>query len=1155
MRLRRLDLTRYGKFTDVSLDFGEAKPGSPDLTIVYGLNEAGKSTAFSAYLDFLFGIPERSGYDFLHAYSALQVGGVLEFDGAAHELARIKKRTQSLIDAQAAPVNEALLQPALGGIGRDAYRTMFSLDDQSLREGGKSILQSEGDLGALLFSASAGLADLGRALGAMEQEAEQIHRHRGQKTELARLKRELDGLREKRAEIDVQAAAFSRLVSAAAQAETTCRAAEDELTEVRGRESALTRLLNALPLARDVTRTRQALLPLAGLPRPPQAVADRLPSLLKDETRLETALSSIESRIAALRKERDQLAPDEKVLALDARIGLLDEARARFRTAETDLPRRRQALVAEEAALSMALRALGHEHHPDPASLILEAPLVGRIRDLIARKSGIDTALRSTARELERATASLAALEAEAGQPDAVPGAELVPHLSGLLEALARVETQQGLEAEERHAERLARELSEILAALKPLGLDATTLNGTVFPDRRQLDSWREAASALLSRRNQHLEAVRSLKARIADGDEQARSIVTTGHVADDETAAALRVARDRLWQAHLDRLDRESALLFERALQDFDRASETRLEKAGDLARLREISRTATLDRAALAREEQALAAIDAEETALSERIAALSPKGLLRTDLPLAEGLALAASLAERASEARMTAAALGEARERLERTGNLRATACRELAEALSACGERVPQDASPSMLRSLAGAAIERSRRREAERTQAARRESELRAEIAERQRDHQEAERAASAWTEAWATALERTWFEPGLGPEEVRALIDALADLPGRLRERDTLRQRIQTMEEDQQNFASELSALHDLAGMALPEGGTATADQALLSHHAEARRQAEAAARIARDLAELEEERARLRDEQALHAASREKLLQAFGCDDLEEAGQRRELMLGRDNLESRLQSLEEQLLQALGTNTADAALEALAGIDEEATRREQRQLADRIDLLSAHSRDLYGEWMLARNRLDAVGGDGAVAALEAERATLLLTIEDLAWRYLKLKTGALAAGSALDLYREKHRSSMMRRASEAFRQITRGDYTGLTARADRDRETLIGLTREGGSRLTDAMSTGTRYQLYLALRVAGYEEFAAVRPPVPFIADDIMETFDEPRSEEVFRLFGEMARIGQVIYLTHHRHLCEIARTVVPEVRIITL
>ncbi len=152
----------------------------------------------------------------------------------------------------------------------------------------------------------------------------------------------------------------------------------------------------------------------------------------------------------------------------------------------------------------------------------------------------------------------------------------------------------------------------------------------------------------------------------------------------------------------------------------------------------------------------------------------------------------------------------------------------------------------------------------------------------------------------------------------------------------------------------------------------------------------------------------------------------------------------------------------------------------------------------------------------------------------------------------YLRLRAGALVAEKALQAYREKHRSSMMKRASTAFSAITGGSYTGLSARAEKDNEILIGISRQGSSKLASDMSKGTRFQLYLALRLAGYQEFAQARPAVPFIADDIMETFDEPRSAQVFRLLGEMAKIGQVIYLTHHRHLCEMARSVVPEVTI---
>lgn len=60
------------------------------------------------------------------------------------------------------------------------------------------------------------------------------------------------------------------------------------------------------------------------------------------------------------------------------------------------------------------------------------------------------------------------------------------------------------------------------------------------------------------------------------------------------------------------------------------------------------------------------------------------------------------------------------------------------------------------------------------------------------------------------------------------------------------------------------------------------------------------------------------------------------------------------------------------------------------------------------------------------------------------------------------------------------------------------------------------------------------------------------SVGPSVPFIADDIMETFDHVLSEEVFKLFGEMGYAGQVIYLTHHQYLCEVAKAVIPSVTI---
>ena len=68
----------------------------------------------------------------------------------------------------------------------------------------------------------------------------------------------------------------------------------------------------------------------------------------------------------------------------------------------------------------------------------------------------------------------------------------------------------------------------------------------------------------------------------------------------------------------------------------------------------------------------------------------------------------------------------------------------------------------------------------------------------------------------------------------------------------------------------------------------------------------------------------------------------------------------------------------------------------------------------------------------------------------------------------------------------------------------------------------------------------------------VAGYHEFVGARTSVPFVPDDIIETFDDFRAEEAYLLFGEMAGVRQVIYLTRHQPLFEVARKACPSAQV---
>lgn len=61
MRINRLDLLRYGKFTDRSIFLPQS---NQDFHLIIGPNEAGKSTIRSAILDLFFGVENRSAYNF-----------------------------------------------------------------------------------------------------------------------------------------------------------------------------------------------------------------------------------------------------------------------------------------------------------------------------------------------------------------------------------------------------------------------------------------------------------------------------------------------------------------------------------------------------------------------------------------------------------------------------------------------------------------------------------------------------------------------------------------------------------------------------------------------------------------------------------------------------------------------------------------------------------------------------------------------------------------------------------------------------------------------------------------------------------------------------------------------------------------------------------
>src|SRR5271155_459472 len=170
MRFLSLELEKFGAFEPLRIAFRpEAR-----LHVVYGPNEAGKSTALAAVGAMLFGVPERTPYASRFP-GQLRVGAeIVAADGRGLKFWRRKGRKNTLLNDSGSPLPDDALGPFLGGLSQDVFERSFGLDANKLRAGGDEMLQADGDVGASLLAAASGLRGLAELRRSLDDEADGI---------------------------------------------------------------------------------------------------------------------------------------------------------------------------------------------------------------------------------------------------------------------------------------------------------------------------------------------------------------------------------------------------------------------------------------------------------------------------------------------------------------------------------------------------------------------------------------------------------------------------------------------------------------------------------------------------------------------------------------------------------------------------------------------------------------------------------------------------------------------------------------------------------------------------------------------------------------------------------------------------------------------
>ncbi|WP_207479009.1 ATP-binding protein [Arenibaculum pallidiluteum] len=1152
MRLRELALGRFGHFAEARLDLS----GPAGLHILCGRNEAGKTTILRAISDLLFGIEARSPYAFRYDYSELSLGAEIEAaDGRRLRFRRRKGRQNTLLDADGATLPDATLNPYLGGgADRELFHGLFGLDHARLRQGGDDILAARGALGEMLFEAGAGLTGLRGIVQGIEQRANELFSARRVGTKPFYLA--LDRFKEARRrqhEAQIGTDAWRRLEAELDGTRQRLAAVRTELREIEAERSRTERRRRTLPPATALAAVEAEL-----------AATEGASVLSEEDARahagaLEAARRSAEGRercaLAAerLRADLGALSVRDDVLAVADRIRALAEQRGAIREQRADLPRREAELRQLREQIADLLRRIGSDL---PAERAREAvppqPLLTELRALIVENGRL--AEREAAADEQRQRAEGEARRLAALLDRLGPEQDAAALIAALEEARARGGIEERLAETEAELDRLLARRDRGLAALGLWRGDLEALARAPVPDEPTVQRHEALLAEAETAAARQMEQVRTLAEERDQVALEIAAVERGGEVPDAEAVRRARAHRDvgwtllrgmlggrkpDPWDVEAFSADQDPADAYEAAVHAADQVADRKEAEASRVARHGELKARRDLLERRLAGSEAVAAQRAAELSARREAWEELW-RGIGIMPLPPREMLVW---LARRAALLR-DHEACEDAASRLTRLRADHDALAAAVGAALAGLGQDVPADNPLGLLLRWAAGCAERLRAVAAERRTLSDRIAEQRAEREAARRLVEQATALRGIWSERWRGVMASLGRAPNALPEAVEASLGAFEELDRRLVQTGELAHRVARMAENVAAFETALDGL--LESLALPARGGDPTDVAdgLARALDEALRVAALREELGRRLHSAEAEVAQHEAEAREAAAVLERLRRAAAVPDdaalaiiVAASVRRRELQDRRRTLAGDLLALGDGLpLEQLRAEAAEADPDRLAAALPE--------LAARQEVLQHEGTELGGRLAdLERDRAELERGRGAERhAQEAQEA--LAALRSVAEDYLRLRAAGTLLRRAVDRYREDQQGPLLRRAGALFATLTCDAFSGLEVAYDeRDQPVLMGRRTAGGTVGVEGMSEGTRDQLFLALRLAAVERYATEAEPLPFVADDLLVNFDDVRAGAAFAVLGALSERVQVIFLTHHPHLCGVA------------
>jgi uncharacterized protein YhaN len=391
----------------------------------------------------------------------------------------------------------------------------------------------------------------------------------------------------------------------------------------------------------------------------------------------------------------------------------------------------------------------------------------------------------------------------------------------------------------------------------------------------------------------------------------------------------------------------------------------------------------------------------------------------------------------------------------------------------------------------------------------------------------------------------WRESLAAAGLPETIDPQQAKRLVeraDRIVEMQRRLNER---REELSRRRKEFDSFAARIAQLASDAGVSLASEGLSAQLQEL----------ADAAAR---QEADVERREAIRREGRAIRAA------QVKHEESISRLKHRRRALFLETGVKDE-QEFRQRVLEAARTETLRAERDKLAGdiaaalgaqCSEDAVRRQfesypSAQLEVRGNELRQQSAGVQSQLrgLLERRgrlseQMDALAADNRLASRRLDLAVLEKRLADAVRRWQVLAAACRTLDIIRDTYQRHRQPETLQEASGYLERLTQGRYVRVWTPLGE--HSLRVDDAEGHSLPVEALSRGTREQLFLGLRLALVSSYARRGAPLPLVLDDVLVNFDAERASAAASVLRDFAAAGhQLLVFTCHEHLLKMFKS----------